>query len=356
MSGKFGLIAGGIRAADSLTDGDFTGAALNAGIGYGMHRMSQLPGAQNVVQHALTPTAARAAARPVGRYAARAAAKPLLATAGKVLAKNIVPGVGAALSIPAAVGKWREGDYLGAGLNALSGAANFIPGFGVPISMGLDALSAGRDFYNNKLASENVINTMSTSSDYRNTHTKAFARGFVKAAAAKGVSFDDFGELVKKALARNDGLTTDDILRIRKELTTQGEPTPYADPSGEAMRTYKARMLTERDRAIDEIPAVSGAMSGIGAGALGAALAGTLGAVAGHGLRESNLLNIPYRYLKHAPMALGIPAAVVGGLAAALPAAQQRYDASKAFKKLHDPRAIRDLDQYNQSEQQLLNS
>jgi hypothetical protein len=354
MSGRLGMVAGGIRAADDLLDGNVGSAALNAGLGYGMYRMSKLPGAQNVVQHALTP-AAKAVAKPLGRQIASAGVKPLLTSAGKMLGKNIVPGVGAALSIPSAVSRWRQGDYLGAGMDALSGASNFIPGFGVPISMGLDAISAGRDFYNNKLASDEGENNMSEQ-NYKDTHTQAFARGFVKAAAARGVSFDDFGELVKRALARNDGLTTDDILRIRKELDIHGEPTPYDDPTGEAMQTYKARMLAERDRAIDEIPAVSGAMSGVGAGALGATLAGTLGGLVGHGLRESNLLNIPYRYLKHAPMALGIPAAVAGGLAAGLPAAQQRYDASKAFKKLHDPKAIRDLNQYNEAEHQLLNS
>jgi hypothetical protein len=64
MSGRFGLAAGGIRAADNLLDGDFTGAAINAGIGYGMHRMSQLPGAQNVVQHGLTQAAQPAAGAP----------------------------------------------------------------------------------------------------------------------------------------------------------------------------------------------------------------------------------------------------------------------------------------------------
>ena len=61
--------------------------------------------------------------------------------AGKTLLRA-APGVGAAISGASAVNNLSKGNYLSAGLDALGGAASFIPGLGIPLSIGAGLASS----------------------------------------------------------------------------------------------------------------------------------------------------------------------------------------------------------------------
>lgn len=65
-------------------------------------------------------------------------------TASKILGKAL-PGVGTALSWKDAYDRAKEGDFLGAGLAGLAGAAYLVPGVGTAVGTGLDAVNIGRD-------------------------------------------------------------------------------------------------------------------------------------------------------------------------------------------------------------------
>lgn len=68
--------------------------------------------------------------------------------AGKALGK-IAPGIGGAMSAKSAYDRASKGDYIGAGLDVVSGVASFIPGIGTAIAMGADALNAIKDIKKN---------------------------------------------------------------------------------------------------------------------------------------------------------------------------------------------------------------
>jgi hypothetical protein len=63
---------------------------------------------------------------------------------GKYLGKHL-PGVGAAFSAADATHRFKQGDYGGAAISGLSGAASFVPVVGTAASMGLDAYNVERD-------------------------------------------------------------------------------------------------------------------------------------------------------------------------------------------------------------------
>jgi hypothetical protein len=68
---------------------------------------------------------------------------------GKVASKiagKAIPGLATGLSWADAYNRWKEGDYLGAGISGLSGATALIPGVGIPLSLGLDAANLGIDY------------------------------------------------------------------------------------------------------------------------------------------------------------------------------------------------------------------
>lgn len=67
--------------------------------------------------------------------AAPSAAKLFGSTAVKTLGRA-APFAGAAISGGLALNNLRQGNYLSAGLNTLGGAASFIPGLGIPLSIG----------------------------------------------------------------------------------------------------------------------------------------------------------------------------------------------------------------------------
>lgn len=66
------------------------------------------------------------------------------AAAGKLLGRA-APGAGAVLGGMEAADRWKDGDYLGAGLAGLSGAFSLVPGIGWIPAVGLAAINMGRD-------------------------------------------------------------------------------------------------------------------------------------------------------------------------------------------------------------------
>lgn len=73
--------------------------------------------------------------------AAPGAAKAVGTGLGKSLLRA-APGVGAAVSGAFALNNLRKGNYLSAGLDALGGAASFIPGLGIPLALGAGLASS----------------------------------------------------------------------------------------------------------------------------------------------------------------------------------------------------------------------
>ena len=73
-----------------------------------------------------------------------AAAAPVAQAAGKGIGR-FIPGVGAALGAYDAYGRAKQGDWAGAGLSALGGAASLIPGVGTAASLGIAGAQALRD-------------------------------------------------------------------------------------------------------------------------------------------------------------------------------------------------------------------
>jgi hypothetical protein len=73
-----------------------------------------------------------------------AVAAPAAAVAGKGIGR-FIPGVGAALGAYDAYGRAKQGDWAGAGLSALGGAASLIPGVGTAASLGIAGAQALRD-------------------------------------------------------------------------------------------------------------------------------------------------------------------------------------------------------------------
>jgi hypothetical protein len=73
-----------------------------------------------------------------------AAAAPVAQAASKGIGR-FIPGVGAALGAYDAYGRAKQGDWAGAGLSALGGAASLIPGVGTAASLGIAGAQALRD-------------------------------------------------------------------------------------------------------------------------------------------------------------------------------------------------------------------
>lgn len=73
-----------------------------------------------------------------------AAVAPVAQAAGKGLAR-FVPGLGLAAGAYDAYNRAKQGDYTGAALSGLGGAAAMIPGIGTAASLGLAGVQAGRD-------------------------------------------------------------------------------------------------------------------------------------------------------------------------------------------------------------------
>jgi len=107
--------------------------------------------AQSAVK-AGTATATKTATKSVTKSATKAGTKAVTKTVGKTAAKTLgksilkkIPGVGLLAGLYFAGEKLLEGDFAGAGLEAASGAASLIPGFGTAASIAIDAGIAARD-------------------------------------------------------------------------------------------------------------------------------------------------------------------------------------------------------------------
>lgn len=68
--------------------------------------------------------------------------------ASKILGKKI-PGVGTALYGKDAYDRFKKGDYTGAALQGAGAVASLIPGIGTAATLGIDAATAAKDYYNN---------------------------------------------------------------------------------------------------------------------------------------------------------------------------------------------------------------
>jgi hypothetical protein len=290
-------------------------------------------------------------------------------------------------------------DYLGAGIDAVGTAAPYVgaalggplgAGIGTAVSWGTQGINAYRDYSKNKqqtnlpspttwgalghntpainapqptpatvqpqpgaakLAALNMSHTNTPSREL-----KAFASGFIKAAMQKNISITDFQYLVKQAISKGEQLTYDDVAAIKRQLADTGAPTDiYSDPTGEAMRNYKARLLAARDEASGDIPEVAASGAGLRAGALGSALGGLSGAALGAVGKHSGILNMPYKFRQHMPTAGAIGGAALGGLVSALPAAKQKYDTVKALQKMHNTDNLEALQRLGANENAILN-
>lgn len=172
----------------------------------------------------------------------------------------------------------------------------------------------------------------------------------------KNMAVKDFVDLVKIAIAGPGELTYDDVARLRKEMDMQGVPAPYEDETGELKRIYNAHILHQRDKNIDAVPEIEGATAGVLKGTLGAGLGVAGGYGLGNALHNSGVLNLRYGLTSKLPTALAFGGGLAGGLLGALPAAHQKYEATKALKKLQLAKNMRDLQRVNNTETNLVNS
>lgn len=88
----------------------------------------------------------------VGDAVAKEGAEQLAETGAKSIGKGAgkaVPIIGGAMSAKSAYDRASKGDYVGAGLDVVSGIASFIPGIGTAIAIGADALNAMKDIKKN---------------------------------------------------------------------------------------------------------------------------------------------------------------------------------------------------------------
>ena len=96
-------------------------------------------------QAAQQSLAARVRDAAASKITGLAQAAPMLATAGRMAGK-VLPGAGAVVGGLEAYNRAQQGDYLGAGLAGVGGAASFVPGVGTAIGLGTTALNASRDY------------------------------------------------------------------------------------------------------------------------------------------------------------------------------------------------------------------
>jgi hypothetical protein len=128
--------------------------------------------AKDINQNAVTPlmnkitpslqAAGQAIRNKMPAGAATAANKllPNLGRAAGFVGKRLIPGLGAGMSGASALNRWKEGDRLGALMDAGLGAASFIPGVGGAINLAGSGLMGLRDSYrNNNLPAQELPKT-----------------------------------------------------------------------------------------------------------------------------------------------------------------------------------------------------
>ena len=86
--------------------------------------------------------------KSLGKIAGKVGGGSLLKTAGKMGGKSLlkkIPIAGAFIGAGLAIDRAMEGDWMGAGGEALSGLASTVPLYGTAASVGIDAALAARD-------------------------------------------------------------------------------------------------------------------------------------------------------------------------------------------------------------------
>ena len=165
---------------------------------------------------------------------------------------RFIPGVGAALGAYDAYGRAKQGDWAGAGLSALGGAASLIPGVGTAASIGIAGAQALRD-------KQRTGSYMPGEDEIAAAVAKdATAQPAVAAKAAPAMTKDQI-----MAFQKANGLTPDGVLGPKTQAALNAQKT-----KGTAMsETQKIAELRNRlaqiesSQQVDEI-----SLGGIGAG------------------------------------------------------------------------------------------
>ena len=97
---------------------------MNNSIHSNLNRLREIESKQNLSESAAAAPVAQAAGKGIGRF---------------------IPGVGAAIGAYDAYNRAKQGDWAGAGLSALGGAASLVPGVGTAASLGIAGAQALRD-------------------------------------------------------------------------------------------------------------------------------------------------------------------------------------------------------------------
>lgn len=156
------LLAAGADKSSNIT-ADPVGEIPKKGGGFlqlpGLGGIPRLPGGRRggaLARRAGTRAGTRAATRTGTRLGAKGATKIGAKALGKGLLKKI-PLIGLGAGLLFAAERAMAGDLTGAALEAASGAASTIPGFGTAASVGIDAALAGRDMGLTPFASGGII-------------------------------------------------------------------------------------------------------------------------------------------------------------------------------------------------------
>ena len=151
----FTLLAGAAMAAvaqkvvSKVVGGDGSaGGSLRDDITMKGGRALVNKGARTVAAKMGTQATAKGVVRATRMAGVKAGAKMAGKTAAKSIAKKI-PLLGAGAGLLFAGQRAMKGDFMGAGMEALSGAASLIPGIGTAVSIGLDAALVARDMSKN---------------------------------------------------------------------------------------------------------------------------------------------------------------------------------------------------------------
>ena len=143
-----GKLWGGMKAAKSMATGSKMFKALKAGKGAGgFMNMMRTPGLASAGNLAAGPLSmvggGPSKMAKLGKFM-KGGKSILGGAAAKSLGKKI-PGIGAVLGLGFMAQRLMKGDFVGGGLEALSGIASILPGWGTAASVGIDATLAARD-------------------------------------------------------------------------------------------------------------------------------------------------------------------------------------------------------------------
>ena len=171
--GAMGMFGGGTAApSDSGVVGSIGDAANTVDAASDVASVGKSVGG-SVGKKAAKSAGKSAMAKGLGKAGAKIAGKGVL----KALVKKI-PIVGAVAGGAFAIQRLMKGDFLGAGLEMLSGVSSIVPGVGTALSVGLDAALAAKDIAKankeSKTASEQINDSSEEISNKVTTATDAY--------------------------------------------------------------------------------------------------------------------------------------------------------------------------------------